>query len=220
MLHVGIIALAAALLSVVLFAEKQENRRLLVPSKGILSCLFILAALVEPRPLPGYQGTLLWGLAFCLLGDICLALPQRKAFLLGLVSFLIGHGFYVAAFLLVGKAGLWTLCGALAACCISGWIYRWLSPHLGMMKGPVLGYVLLITAMVACASSVFERGDLPWGARIMVLGGAICFYLSDIFVARDRFIRKEFLNRAVGLPMYYAAQFLLAFSTALVKGIA
>jgi hypothetical protein len=29
-------------------------------------------------------------------------------------------------------------------------------------------------------------------------------------VARDRFLRHEFLNRAWGLPLYYGAQLLLA----------
>jgi hypothetical protein len=29
-------------------------------------------------------------------------------------------------------------------------------------------------------------------------------------VARDRFVRHQFLNRAWGLPLYYAAQVLLA----------
>ena len=214
MLHVGIIALAVVLLSVVLFAEKRENRALLVPSKGILSVLFVLTALTVSQASSGYRVLLLWGLAFCLGGDVCLALPQRTMFLLGLISFLIGHGFYVVAFLGVGKAGIWTLGGGLLICGLSGWVYRWLSPHLGRMRGPVLAYILVITAMVACAWSVFERGDLPRGARILVLAGALCFYLSDIFVARDRFVKNAFLNRAVGLPTYYTAQFLLAFSTA------
>jgi hypothetical protein len=31
-------------------------------------------------------------------------------------------------------------------------------------------------------------------------------------VARNKFIRNEFLNRLVGLPLYYLGQFLLAFS--------
>jgi uncharacterized membrane protein YhhN len=216
MLHVGIIVLAAVLLSVVLFAEKGGNRLLLVPSKGMLSVLFVLTALGVPQTPSGYRVVLLFGLAFCLGGDVCLALPQRTMFLLGLISFLIGHGFYVVAFLGVGKAGIWTLGGGLLVCGVSVWVYRWLSPLLGSMRGPVLAYILVITAMVVCAWSVFERGDLPWGARIMVLAGALCFYLSDIFVARDRFVKNEFLNRAVGLPTYYTAQFLLAFSTALI----
>jgi hypothetical protein len=50
----------------------------------------------------------------------------------------------------------------------------------------------------------------------MVFSGALLFYLSDLFVARDRFIKNESLNRFVGLPMYYGGQFLLAFSVGLV----
>ncbi|MBN2125226.1 MAG: lysoplasmalogenase, partial [Deltaproteobacteria bacterium] len=138
----------------------------------------------------------------------------RIMFLLGLISFLIGHVFYVAAFLGLGKAGIRTLLGALVFCGVSGWVYLWLSPHLGRMKGPVLAYILVITAMVACACSVYERVDLPWGVRTLVLAGAIAFYLSDVFVARDRFVKNAFLNRLAGLPIYYAAQFMLAFSTA------
>jgi uncharacterized membrane protein YhhN len=46
----------------------------------------------------------------------------------------------------------------------------------------------------------------------MAFTGAVAFYFSDVFVARDRFMKKEFLNRLVGLPMYYAGQFLIAFS--------
>jgi hypothetical protein len=36
------------------------------------------------------------------------------------------------------------------------------------------------------------------------------FALSDISVARDRFVSKAFANRAWGLPMYFAAQLILA----------
>jgi uncharacterized membrane protein YhhN len=214
MFHGGIIVLAAVLLSVVLLAEKRENRALLVPSKGALSALFVLTAVTAARVFSTYQILLLAGLVLCLAGDVFLALPQRTMFLLGLISFLVGHGFYVGAFLAVGSAGAWTLGGALVFCTLSAGVYHWLSPHLGKMRGPVSGYILVITAMVACACSVFDKASLPWEARIMVPAGAVLFYVSDLFVARDRFLRKEFLNRAAGLPTYYGAQFLLAFSAA------
>ncbi|MBW2297136.1 MAG: lysoplasmalogenase, partial [Deltaproteobacteria bacterium] len=42
--------------------------------------------------------------------------------------------------------------------------------------------------------------------------GALSFYVSDLFVARDRFLKNESLNRLLGLPLYYGGQFLLAFS--------
>jgi hypothetical protein len=38
------------------------------------------------------------------------------------------------------------------------------------------------------------------------------FYLSDLFVARQRFVAPAFANRLYGLPLYYLGQFLLAFS--------
>jgi len=42
--------------------------------------------------------------------------------------------------------------------------------------------------------------------------GATCFYFSDLSVARDRFVQKGYINRLIGLPLYYLGQFLLAFS--------
>jgi uncharacterized membrane protein YhhN len=50
-----------------------------------------------------------------------------------------------------------------------------------------------------------------------ILVGAVMFYVSDIFVAHQRFVMQSFTNRLIGLPLYYAAQFLLAFSVGLVK---
>jgi hypothetical protein len=40
---------------------------------------------------------------------------------------------------------------------------------------------------------------------------AVSFYFSNVFVARDRFLKPEFLNRLIGLPLYYFGQFLLPF---------
>ena len=39
---------------------------------------------------------------------------------------------------------------------------------------------------------------------------------SDIFVAEQRFVTEQALNRLLGLPLYYTGQFLLAASPALV----
>jgi hypothetical protein len=47
-------------------------------------------------------------------------------------------------------------------------------------------------------------------ARPEVRAGALLFYLSDLAVARDRFVRPGLANRLVGLPLYYAGQVLLA----------
>ena len=71
------------------------------------------------------------------------------------------------------------------------------------MRGPVLAYTAVISAMLVLGAG--SRNPLvPWGALL--------FYLSDLTVARDRFVRPGLSNRVVGLPMYYAAQVVLALS--------
>ena len=78
MLNTIILIVAAALLSGLLFFEKQGNRGLVLPVKTVLSCFFILTAIVQPHTLPGYYRLILIGLIFCLGGDVFLALPQKK----------------------------------------------------------------------------------------------------------------------------------------------
>jgi uncharacterized membrane protein YhhN len=75
----------------------------------------------------------------------------------------------------------------------------------------VLAYIVVITVMLAVAVSVTPSGA-PWP----VLPAAVAFYASDLAVARDRFVTPGFINRAFGLPLYYAAQLLFAVSTGMV----
>jgi uncharacterized membrane protein YhhN len=216
-LNLFVIIAAAILLGGVLYFEKKEDPRGLVPSKTALSILFVLAALMQPHAVPRYAHFIITGLVFCLGGDLFLALPQKRMFLLGLISFLVGHILYIVAFSGVGALQPWTWAGTAMVFLISGRVYWWLRPHLGSLHAAVLCYILVITIMVSGTCSVVANGRLNLTARIMVLAGALCFYFSDVFVARDRFLKKEFLNRLTGLPMYYAGQFLLAFSVGLLQ---
>lgn len=215
MAPISIIAVGVILLAGVLAAERSLNRKVLVPTKGILSCLFVLTALIQPSGHAAYGRWILAGLLCCLIGDVCLALPRKGSFLLGLAAFLTGHIFYVIGFFRIREMGWWTWIGLVLACSGSLWIYRWLRPHLGPMKKPVVAYIIVITLMVVSASSTLNNLHLSAQLRVMIATGAVLFYVSDIFVARDRFVKTRFLNRAIGLPLYYTGQFLLAFSTGL-----
>ena len=98
MLNTFIIIFAALLLAGLLYFEKTEDRKKMLPTKTVLSVLFIVAAWVQPPSVQLYAVLVIIGLICCLAGDVFLALPQEKMFLFGLVSFLIGHIFYVIAF--------------------------------------------------------------------------------------------------------------------------
>ena len=217
MLNILIIVLAIILLAGLLVFEKNGNQKGKLPTKTILSGLFIFTALVQVHSIPGYYYVLLLGLIFCLGGDVFLALPQDRAFLMGLVSFLLGHVFYVICFFYVADISQWTWIGCLVGLLVSGLVFLWLRPHLGSMLIPVIAYVIVITVMVIGAWTVLGDAKLNYAGRLLVFIGAVSFYLSDLFVARDRFLKSEFTNRLIGLPMYYCGQFLLAFSVGLFK---
>jgi uncharacterized membrane protein YhhN len=217
MLNILIIILAAILLPGLLFYENKESRKGIVPTKTVLSLLFLFAVLIQPHPISRYYQFLLIGLVWCLCGDICLALPQKKMLLIALFFFLFGHLSYIFGFFSAAQIGLLTWVGSLAVMSISAWIYTWLRPHLGAMEVPVLLYIVIITVMISGAWTVLGDINLTRSGRIMVLAGAFSFYFSDVFVARDRFVKKEFLNRLIGLPLYYFGQFLLAFSVGLLR---
>jgi len=212
MLNLLIVLTAIVLLAVLLHCENSRNITGLLPAKTLLSSLFILAVLVQPHPITHYYHFLLSGLLLCLVGDVCLAFQQEKMFLWGLISFLLGHVSYSFGFFHVARPGAWTWGGSIIVLCISSRIYFWLKPRLGAMKTPVMVYCIAITVMLSGAWSVLGNSRLPLSGRLMIFIGGLLFYVSDVFVARDRFLKKEFFNRLVGLPLYYTGQFILAFS--------
>jgi len=217
MVNVFIITLGIILLFGLLYYENKNDRKPLLIAKSILSVLFVTTALLQPHSVPTHFYTLFIGLIFCLIGDVCLALPQEKAFMGGLVAFLIGHIFYIFSFSSLIQIFHWISIGLFIIFGISAFIFFWLRPHLKSMLIPVLLYIVVITVMVSGAWAVFLKSSFPISGRALILAGSLCFYFSDLFVARNKFIKEEYRNRLFGLPLYYAGQFLLAFSVGFLK---
>ena len=212
MLNSAIILLAAGFLCGALYWENRGNVRGNLLHKTAASILFIVAAVIQPHPLQSYYVWILAGLVFCLGGDVFLAIPGKKTFLAGLVSFLFGHVLYVVALFEIISVGPWFWAGLLPVAAISAFTYCWLYPCLARMRWPVLAYLVVISVMLTAAWAVLGAEGLTITARLTVFVGALLFYVSDVFVARKRFLNPGFVNRVIGLPLYYAGQFLLAFS--------
>jgi uncharacterized membrane protein YhhN len=212
MMNVFIIILGIILLFGVLYYEKKKDRMPLLIMKSILSLLFVITALLQPHPIPAYYHYLLIGLIFCLMGDVCLALPHKKAFMGGLAAFLVGHVFYIFSFLSLTLIFHWISTGVFIIFGVSAFVFLWLRPHLKSMLIPVLLYILVITVMASGAWAVFRAPSFQMSGRILILIGSFCFYFSDVFVARNKFVKEEYRNRILGLPLYYTGQFMLAFS--------
>ena len=212
MLRNILIFIAVTLLLGLLWAESTGNNWLSLGFKTPLSVLFVITALIQPRVLPGYFKLVLIGLIFGLVGDVCLGLPGLTAFRVGLVAFLTGHILYIWAFTILSRRMDWINPVNILIIAISGGLYLWLMPHLGQMLVPVTFYIVVISVMVAGGWAAFRNLKVRRLGAWFILAGAVLFYASDIFVAHDRFVMEHFYNRLIGLPLYYTAQFLPAFS--------
>jgi uncharacterized membrane protein YhhN len=199
-------------------------------AKGAASTGFIATALAAGATDTSFGTWVLVALCLGWVGDIALVSAQRTWFLLGLGSFLLSHLAYVGSFATVRPNALVAILVAAALLVPAGLVARWLWPHLATdMRGPVLAYIAVITGMVAAAAGAVAFGQGPalppaavltageptarWVWQTAVMAAAVAFYLSDVSVARDRFVAPGFDNRIWGLPLYYAAQLLFALST-------
>ena len=189
MINIFIIFFAIILLGGLLYFERKGTKRSHLITKSILSLLFVVTAFLQPTLVPKYYHYLLAGLILCLIGDVCLALPGDKVFRMGLVAFLLGHVFYIFSFLSVITLSRWISPIALVIFAFSAGVFFWLRPYLQKMLVPVLVYILVITLMLCGAWVVFQKSSFPILATALIFAGAFCFYVSDIFVARDRFIK-------------------------------
>lgn len=216
MLNITILPLALVLLIGLLYAAKKESVAGTLMTKPLLSLLFIAVVLIVPQINPKYFCFILAGLIFCMLGDIFLIfVNSKKLFMAGLASFLIGHIFYGIAFFTISIPGVLTLVVAIVVITVSSTIFVKLLPYLGKMTIPVIAYVVIITIMVIGAATLMGDKQLGSIGRSLAFCGAILFYCSDMFVARQRFVRKDFINRLIGLPLYYVGQFMIAYSVGL-----
>jgi len=203
---VALIAVAVGAVGVLLVGEAKGRRPLVLAAKPLASACFVAVGWVSLRDSDPYGAWIVLGLALSMVGDILLMF--RRAFLAGIGVFLAAHVAYLAAFHVLLPAHDWPLWIAAPVTTTSAFAAAWLWPHLGRLRAPVVAYVAAITLMLWGALAALEADRL--GA--VFAAGAVLFYLSDLAVARDRFVRPGFVNRAWGLPAYYLGQILLALS--------
>jgi uncharacterized membrane protein YhhN len=147
-----------------------------------------------------YAALVVVALVLSTAGDVLLLARTDRAFLAGLVSFLLAHLAYAAAFAPISSRP--TILLPVVVVAVAG-VMAWLWPRLGAMRLPVLAYCTVIGAMAWLAFGVPDP---------LVRLGALLFVMSDLFVARGRFVRPGKLNQLVGWPLYFGGQFLLALS--------
>lgn len=179
--------------------------RKLLPVAGVAkvcaSLSFIWLALAVDAEVHALGRVILGAFGLSLLGDVALLGKSPKWLSLGIFAFLSAHAAFIVAFVVRGVNVMHALIGFVCVLPVSLLLARWVLKHASAdMRPKVIAYVSLITVMVATAA-----GTISW-----LLLAAVIFYVSDICVARHRFVKEALINRLIGLPLYYGAQWMFA----------
>jgi len=202
------ITLTIAGLSGVLAAHRHGSQLGLWLCKPVASSGFVATALFSGALDSTFGTLILGGLLLCWLGDILLISRATPLFAAGLFSFLLGHLAFAAAFAQLAPDPTVVASLALLLVLPGIMVARWLRPHLDRrMRTPVHTYIVAIGAMAALALAATAATG-----RVELAIGAACFCVSDMGVARDRFVKPGFDNQVWLLPLYYGAQLLFAIS--------
>ncbi len=203
-------AITVVALALLLLAESRDWRLGVWLTKPVAAAGFIAAALAAGA-LDSVHGPYgLWvllALILCFAGDVLLIPKDRPAvFRAGILSFLLGHLVFCLAFVVRGVDAIGLGSACIPVGLVAVWVLRWLSPRLpGDFRIAVYAYVVVISCMVVLASGAWGAvGD----ARIAL--GAVMFFVSDLAVARQRFVASSVWNARWGLPLYFGGQLVLA----------
>ncbi|MFJ7752679.1 lysoplasmalogenase [Peribacillus muralis] len=186
-----------------IFVIPEEPLLLKISCKVIPMLLILLYASKTGAKGKRYPFLILLGLFFCMLGDGLLIW-----FLIGLSAFLIGHLFYIAAFLKSWNFSWRRFATILPIAIYSTIIGREIIRSLietgenGLII-PVIGYVTVISLMGWTA--IMTRNTAA------IIGG-ILFVISDSILAWNKFIDVIAFSGPLIMLTYYAAQFFIAAS--------
>lgn len=160
------------------------------------------------------RNRVLFALFFSLLGDIFLMFPN--GFIMGLAAFLVGHLFYISAFLLDNRGGIFSkkdrLLAVVAILMYGSVFLSIVLPKVNVdLKLPIVAYAITILVMLLTALNRWKNvgnETFKW-----VIIGAVLFVISDSLIAISRFVGPFPMSGIAIMLTYAAGQFLI------VKGV-
>ena len=193
-----LLAVAAALIAFVdWWAVWNDSAVEQLAKPLVMVALIGLALMIDADPAAA-RWLIVTGLVFGLIGDVML-LPQVDQFLYGLGAFLIGHGFYIAAFATMDLVFI-GIVGGLAAAVILLSYLGWPTVRKvwgGPLAGPVTAYMLVVGALVVMGTATHR-----WPIAI----GGVLFALSDGLLGLDRFVSPAPRRRVLVHMLYHSGQ--------------
>jgi uncharacterized membrane protein YhhN len=200
-ISLGVFCLGFAAANVL--AEWKGSKTLVLLTKIAASSSFLALGLMNAGR-PYYGMLVVAALAFSWVGDVLLVWRSSAALMGGIAAFLIAHIAYAVAFatlpLDAAAFGIALIIWNVAVVLLLRWLWKYLEGH---DRFAVLIYMAAITIMVSLAAATTSP---------LIGIAAAMFAISDISVARDRFVIRSAANKIWGIPLYYLAQVLFAIS--------
>ena len=210
------LALALAFLKV----EHEEKYGLAVVLKGLASLMFVIMGyLAYTRVNNVFNKIFYYGLLCGMFGDILLNLrfvfPKQgqKIFLIGILTFLIGHILYLVGLLKqIRHVWVWhcIILGALAAAALLAYIFKTMDIKPAFK---IFGVFYLGAVFIMCALAIGLAIFSPMPRTIVYCLGAILFTASDVILIFNTFSgTTRFSLRITNILLYYLGQLLIAYS--------
>ena len=216
-----LIPLCLCLAAVFLWQESKKNYVPAVVLKGAASaCFVILGCLLSPGT--GAAKLIVTGLLLGCVADVLLNLRYvfvkkgQLVFLVGILVFLTGHIFYLAAILRGGRH--WLVCtvlGVVLTALLMVWIFRRITAKTAFK---VFGVVYIGAIMLLNTVAVGNLIASPSAFTAIFAVGALLFLISDIVLILNTFGKQTKQSlRVTNISLYYVGQLLIALSLAFLK---
>lgn len=168
----------------------------------LCSTAYLVVALLSGAHKTWFGRLVFAGVLCCWIGDIV----GPKNFLAGAMAFLIGHLFFVPAFIVRGVRRNELLAGIAIYILVSGTAMAVIGPKVPPDERLIIyAYTGVIGIMGAVSVGVWSTD------RWLTIGAAV-FYVSDLFLAQTAFLDGGFINTALGYPLYYLAVLIMAYT--------
>ncbi|MDR0966549.1 MAG: lysoplasmalogenase [Myxococcales bacterium] len=159
----------------------------------------LMMALALRAPVSLYRHLVLIGLGICMIGDLTI-----RWFVVGLSAFLIGHLFYIFAFIKRWRFSWLSLSSIIGLLAYMLWLGARLISAISInhpeLQISIVFYMSIIGLM--CFTAIMTR-------QPMAIAGAILFVISDSILAWNQFVETLPFATALVMSTYYTAQFLI-----------
>jgi len=186
--------LFASMTDMAFILEQKNELRFFSKPLIILGLALYFYQITKPISTTLLAKSVLSGLIFSLLGDILLL--WDNLFIYGIGAFLIAHVCYIIGFKVAQKAPesilnvnfVKTFFINLPIYFVAAFIFYMINPNLGVLKIPVIVYIITIVSMLTTARERYGKCNTASFWQVFI--GASLFFISDGLIALDKFYQE------------------------------